>query len=72
MKNTMKCTKCAGEKILFIAGGSNTVGAGNNIPYGALTTSHVPVNRYLCTACGFSEEWVDMEHMEKLMKKYGE
>ena len=34
--------------------------------------SAVPVDRYICTTCGFSEEWIDLDNMNKLKKKYDE
>ena len=34
--------------------------------------SAVSVDRYICTTCGFSEEWIDLDYMDKLKKKYGE
>ena len=31
------------------------------------------VNRYLCTACGYSEEeWIDLNDIEKLSQKYNQ
>lgn len=72
MKNKGKCPKCGGSGILLIAGGTGAYGAGNNILLGSTAFSAVPVNRYLCSQCGYSEEWVDLEHLSKLKKKYGE
>ena len=71
MKNTGKCPKCGGTDLLFIPGGVAAYGAGNNIMSGGTIFTAVPVNRYLCIQCGYSEEWVDLEYMPKLKKKYG-
>ena len=39
---------------------------------GATVFSAVKVTRYLCAACGFSEEWVNSaDDIAKLKKKYG-
>ncbi len=45
---------------------------GDNILVGWTTFSAVKVTRYLCCACGFSEEWIDNpEDVAKIKKKYG-
>ncbi len=70
MKNTRICPKCNSNDILTIPGTSGAYGTGNNIPAGKTVFSYVLVNRYLCCSCGYSEEWIDKEDMEKLKKKY--
>ena len=72
MKNTKKCPKCGSSEIIKIPGKAGAYGSGNNIPIGATTFSAVPVDRYLCNECGFSEEWVDLDYMKKVKKKYGD
>jgi hypothetical protein len=38
---------------------------------GAFTMIAMKVTRYLCGACGFSEEWIDeTEDIAKIRKKY--
>ena len=71
MKNTKMCPKCSGCNILHIPGSAGAYGVGNNIPTGMTVFSYTKVNRYLCRDCGYSEEWIDLEDMEKLDKKYG-
>jgi len=72
MKNTGQCPKCQSTVILRIEGATGAYGAGNNISTGMTVFSSVPVTRFLCTECGFSEEWIDShEHIAKLVKKYG-
>ena len=68
MKMSKICPKCEGTDILLIKGSVGAYGSGNNIP--ASTFTYAKVDRYLCTRCGFSEEWVDREYIEKLRKKY--
>jgi hypothetical protein len=47
-------------------------GAGNNIPAGQTIFSSVKVTRFLCSGCGYSEEWVESPaDIERLRKKYG-
>ncbi len=70
MKNTNTCPKCGGKDIIFIPGQLRAYGAGNNIPTGMWNFSAVLVNRYLCCACGYSEEWINKEDIPKLKKKY--
>lgn len=68
MKNTRVCPKCSGTGILIIKGNIGPYGVGNNIPAGL---SYAKVDRYLCTSCGYSEEWVNSEDIGRLVKKYG-
>lgn len=69
MKNTNTCPKCESKNILHIPGWFGLYGAGNYIPAG--WTSTVEVARYLCTDCGYSEEWIDgKEYIQKLIRKY--
>ena len=69
MKNTGICPKCSASGVLKIKGQVGAYGMGNNIPTGF---SYAKVDRYLCTACGYSEEWIDKEYIEKLKAKYGD
>ncbi len=70
MKKTDQCPKCGGTDILCIPGTAEAYGTGNNIRVGMTIFSAVLVHRYVCTACGYSEEWIDEADMEKLKKKY--
>ena len=71
MKNTKECPKCGSGKILRIDGNTGPYGVGNNIPVGKTIFSYAKVNRYLCCNCGYSEEWLDSEDIERIAKKYG-
>ena len=64
MKNTKICTKCASTDIVRFDGTVGGYGAGNNIYISALRA--VKVNRYICCRCGFCEEWIDREDLEKV------
>ena len=70
MKKSGKCPKCGCEEIIFILGYNGPYGAGNNIRVGLTTMSSVLVNRYVCSECGYSEEWIDKVDIDKLKKKY--
>ena len=70
MKNTGVCPKCGHSNIIRIPGQVKAYGAGNNIPMGMTIFSYIPVDRYLCLNCGFSEEWIEPEHLPALEEKY--
>jgi predicted RNA-binding Zn-ribbon protein involved in translation (DUF1610 family) len=72
MKRTNACPKCESKDILRIPGEVGGYGTGNNISMGWTIFSSVKVSRYLCTQCGYSEEWIDdKEDIERLKQKYG-
>lgn len=70
MKNTKQCPKCRGTNIIRIDGKVGAYGTGNNIQMGLTIFSAVKVNRYLCCDCGYSEEWVDKEDIQKILNHY--
>ena len=54
MKTSGRCPKCKGDAIKRIPGENQSkIG----VPTGML--SWVPVTRYICTQCGFVEEYVE-------------
>lgn len=66
MKHTKQCPKCSSQEIIKangFAGASNGV---NNIMLGTTIFSTIPVDRYVCCNCGFCEEWVRQEDLERL------
>lgn len=68
MKNSKICTKCQSVDIVRIDGYAGAYGSGNNIMVGHSIFSAVNVNRYICCSCGFTEEWIDKEDIEKISK----
>lgn len=70
MKNTNKCPKCGSSDIIKVPGYAGAYGSGNNIMVGMTIKSAVPVDRYLCADCGYSEEWVDIDNIDKIKKKF--
>ena len=66
MKNLRMCPKCHSTDIVRINGYTGAYGAGNNVMTGATIFSAVDVNRYICMNCGFTEEWIDREDLEKI------
>lgn len=72
MKQTNTCSKCKARDLLRIPGKSGAFGSGNNIPVGGTIFSAVKVTRFVCSQCGFSEEWIDSpEDLAKLQEKFG-
>jgi len=64
MKTSGRCPKCSSEDIKRISGADQSkIG----VPTGAL--SWVPVTRYICTQCGFLEEYVEGDDALRKVKK---
>lgn len=61
MKDSAVCPKCGGTEILRIDGRSVIGGV---IPAG---WTGAKLNRFLCTVCGYSEEWIDQKDIAKLI-----
>ena len=55
-----------GRQVEAMGGYTGAYGSGNNIMVGATIFSGVNVNRYICCTCGYTEEWIDKEDMEKV------
>ena len=68
MKNTRICPKCSSSDIVRIQGKQEAYGVGNYVRVGFIAT--VGVHRYVCTTCGFTEEWIDREDLERVKNKY--
>lgn len=69
MKVKRICPKCNGTDILRVEGKAGAYGSGNNIFTGMTIFSAVLVHRYVCR-CGYSEEWIDQEDIQKRKKRY--
>ena len=70
MKNTGVCPKCGCSEIVRIEGQARSYGAGNNIPVGLTIFSYIKVPRYVCMACGYSEEWIDEKDLPVIWEKF--
>lgn len=68
MKNTKICPKCKSDNIVRFDGYNGTNFSGNSLKVGIIPQSTVNVNRYVCCSCGFTEEWIDMEDMDMIVK----
>lgn len=70
MKRSQTCPKCQSRAIACIRGFKS---ADSSIPASPawINFSNVAVNRYVCTACGYTEEWVDdTAGLQKIKKNY--
>ena len=70
MREKRICTKCGSTDILRVRGTVGPHGVGNNILVGMMVFSAIPVHRYVCCTCGFTEEWVDAKDLADLKTKY--
>ena len=73
VKNTGRCPKCESADIFRVPGWAGNYGAGNYIIAGTgwLLPKKAKVARYVCTQCGFCEEWVDEEkELEKVKQQH--
>ncbi len=62
------CPKCGSNDIVIVDGTAGAYGSGNNIMTGGTIFSAVKVDRYICVTCGFTEEWIRREELEKLAR----
>ena len=73
VKKTGGCPKCDSQDILHVPGWRGGYGSGN---YALVETRRffptwAKIARYICTQCGFCEEWVDVEtELEKVKAHY--
>lgn len=69
MKNTYTCPKCASHDIIRVPGPASHGYTQNVVPKSFFTKANV--DRYICSVCGFTEEWIAKEKdLAALKKKY--
>ena len=72
MKHTGKCPKCESAKLICVPGHTGSFGSGNNVRVGVVKWFTIPVARYVCASCGYSEEWIEApSDVRKLQETYG-
>ena len=73
MKNSNRCPKCLSQNIVRIPDDQRRYSSGNNIYTSKLTLiSKIPVIRYVCCDCGYTENWVEKSSERGEIKKiYG-
>lgn len=67
MNRTGICPKCGSGEIVRFDGDFKEYGGGNNIMLGMTIMSAVGLNQYICTSCGYVEQWIDMIDMDKVI-----
>ncbi len=67
MKNSNRCPKCESTDIIRIAEREGIFCHGNTV---AGSTPRIPVVRFVCAACGFSEEWIEEDLSRRQLKQY--
>jgi len=60
MKNSLICTKCESPNVLKIEG--QRMNQATQIPLNKWSTKNAKVNRFICTDCGFTEEYVELDY----------
>ena len=71
MKNSGQCPKCGSHDIIRVLTRHDRLGLGVNIMVKIWPTVAVPITRYLCSTCGYLEEWVDSpENIAKVRDQY--
>ncbi len=63
MRNTHRCPKCGGTEIITVEPGLY-----NSFPVGFVTQAKL--ERWVCCTCGFSEEWVEQDKLDKVREYY--
>jgi len=68
MKATKTCPKCGSSDIIVV---SMRKTVGTIIPITFSMAGCVGLSRYVCGACGFTEEWiVDKDDIERIRSKF--
>ncbi|MCK5130368.1 MAG: hypothetical protein KAQ68_10970 [Clostridiales bacterium] len=69
MKNSTQCPKCESVDIMQINGLIGQTQTTLNL-ISISSSEGVAVTRYVCSDCGYSEEWIVGKNLKKLKKKY--
>ena len=74
MKQSGICPKCGGREIVRIPDNPYRHASGNNIYTTRLTLAgKIPVIRYVCCTCGYTENWVEhTQERQALRRAFGE
>lgn len=59
MRPPTPCPKCLASDIIRVPAVKGGYGTGNFVVLGMWARKRVPVTRYVCSKCGFTEEWID-------------
>ena len=65
------CPKCGSSDVIRVPGRAGSYGTGNNIPYGPIIFSYIPITRFVYENCRYTEKWIESgQDILKLRKKY--
>ncbi len=67
MKTSGACPKCESTDLFRIVDPDLAVLRGNTVPGGV---GRVPITRLVCSACGFTEEWIEGDLTLRQLKQY--
>lgn len=72
MKNLPVCPKCGSHEIVRIPD-NGRYSSSNNIYTSTVTLfGKIPVIRYVCTSCGYVENWVEnRQELDEIKKTFG-
>ncbi len=59
MRNSFRCPKCASRRVVEVVGSS--MNQQTKIPLTRWSFKNATLDRYICTACGYTEEYVQLE-----------
>jgi len=73
MKNTGCCPKCGSREVVRIPDNPTRHASGNNIYTTTFTLrGKIPVIRYVCCECGYTENWVEKpREREEIRETFG-
>lgn len=73
MKNTGRCPKCGSRDVVRVPDHPNRHASGNNIYTSSFTLmKKIPVIRYVCCGCGYTENWVEKaQEQEEIRNTFG-
>jgi hypothetical protein len=70
VKDSGACAKCGSRDVVRIPDEAGAYGAAHTVRAGSLF-QRVQVARYLCTTCGFFEQWIDdADELRKIADRY--
>ncbi len=73
MKQINHCPKCNSREIVRVPDHPERYASGNNIYTTKVTLfGKIPVIRYVCCNCGYTENWIEQKsELEKIRKAFG-
>jgi len=63
MRNTHRCPKCGGTDVIAVEPALY-----NSFPVGIF--AQAKLERWVCCTCGYSEEWVERDKLDKVRECY--